>query len=100
MIGEHHEPKHKIELSQTYSRAKYMVVRAKPSQLNPALIANQQIHEQRNGCDLKPLYFGLNWSTDIGKRYSNTGVPKPQILTLKHISSVSIPKQEMNVLCI
>ena len=77
-----------------------MVVRAKPSQLNPALIANQQIHEQRNGCDLKTLYFGLNWSTDIGKRYSNTGVPKPQILTLKHISSVSIPKQEMNVLCI
>ena len=65
-----------------------MVVRAKPSQLNPALIANQQIHEQRNGCDLKPLYFGLNLSTDIGKRYSNTGVPKPQILTLKRNNTI------------
>ena len=82
MIGEHHEPKHKTELSQTYSRAKYMVVRAKPSQLNPALIANQQIHEQRNGCYLKPLYLGLNLSTGIGKRYGSIGVPKPQILTL------------------
>ena len=74
--------------------------RAKPSQLNPALIARQQIHEQRNGCYLKPLYLGLNLSTDIGKRYSYLGMPKPQILTLKPISSVSIPKQEMNALCI
>lgn len=37
MIGEHHEPKHKIELSQIYGRAKYLVVQSQALSTEPSL---------------------------------------------------------------